>query len=83
MAHGSSFARRPHEWLVSFDQARQQPAGIYLDGRDRQHFLELLPEMISRYSLEVHAYVLRSNHYHPLAETPEANLVAGRQNEFC
>ena len=28
--------------------------------------LELLPEMISRYSLEVHAYMLMSNHYHPV-----------------
>ena len=53
--------------------------GIYLDGRDCQHFLELLPEMISRYSLEVHAYVLMSNHYHLMVRTPEAHLSAAVQ----
>src|SRR5207237_8258291 len=53
--------------------------GIYLDGRDCQHFLELLPEMISRYSLEVHAYVLMSNHYRLMVRPPEANLSAAVQ----
>jgi len=52
---------------------------IYLDNRDRQHFVELLPEMIERYSVEIHNYVLMSNHYHLLVRTPEANLSAAIQ----
>src|SRR5947207_1301833 len=52
---------------------------IYLDDRDRRHFLDLLTEMIERHSVEVHAYVLMSNHYHLLVRTPEANLSAAVQ----
>jgi hypothetical protein len=31
---------------------------IYLDDRDRRHFLELLGEAVERYGVEVHTYVL-------------------------
>ena len=44
---------------------------IYLDNRDRRHFLDLISEMIERYSVEVHAYVLMSNHYHLMVEAGE------------
>src|SRR5438876_4853022 len=52
---------------------------IYLDNRDRRHFLDLISEIIERYSVEVHAYVLMSNHYHLFVRTPEANLSAAMQ----
>jgi hypothetical protein len=35
--------------------------------------------MIGRYSIQVHAYVLMSDHYHLLVRTPEANLSAALQ----
>lgn len=47
---------------------------IYLDDRDRRHFLELLGRMTERYCVQVHAYVLMGNHYHLIVRTPEANL---------
>lgn len=46
---------------------------IFTDNRDREHFMELLPEMVGRYGVILHAYVLMENHYHLLIETPEAN----------
>jgi putative transposase len=52
---------------------------IYLDTRDRRHFLELLGEMVQRQGVEVHAYVLMDNHYHLLLRTPHANLSAAVQ----
>ena len=52
---------------------------IYLDDRDRRHFLELLAQMRERYFVEIHSYVLMGNHYHLLVRTPEANLSAAVQ----
>ncbi len=42
-------------------------------------FLATLAEMCARTGILIHSYVLMSNHYHLLLETPEANLVAGMQ----
>ena len=47
---------------------------IFLDDRDRRHFVEVLAELPGRFGVLVHAWVLMSNHYHLLLETPEANL---------
>lgn len=50
---------------------------IFLEDGDREMFLATLAEMCGRTGQRVHGYVLMSNHYHLLLETPEANLVAG------
>ena len=54
------------------------------DGRDifttddgRRLFLSTLGEVCGQTGWRIHAYVLMSNHYHLLLETPEPNLVAG------
>ncbi|MBX3748012.1 MAG: transposase [Verrucomicrobiae bacterium] len=47
---------------------------IFVEDRDRQHFMELLAELPERFGVEVHAWVLMDNHYHLLLRTPEANL---------
>mgnify|MGYP000173929742 CR=1 FL=1 len=47
---------------------------IFLDDRDRERFVGLLAELPGRFGVRVHAYVLMSNHWHALVETPEANL---------
>ena len=44
---------------------------------DRARFIETLAQACARTGWRVHAYVLMSNHYHLLLETPEANLVRG------
>lgn len=50
---------------------------IFRDEADRACFLETLSEVCERTGFVIHSYVLMSNHYHMLLETPEANLVAG------
>ena len=52
---------------------------IYTDDRDRTHFLELLEALCERYRVVLHAYVLMSNHYHLILQTPEANLSEAMQ----
>jgi putative transposase len=47
---------------------------IFCDGRDEQHFCELLGEMREQFRVQVLAYVLMGNHYHVMVCTPEANL---------
>ena len=50
---------------------------IFEDDLDRARFLETLGQVCQRAGWKIHAYVLMSNHYHWLLETPGANLVAG------
>ncbi len=50
---------------------------IFRDDADRERFLETLGEVCARTGWRLHAYVLMSNHYHLLLETPEPNLAAG------
>ena len=52
---------------------------VFADERDHEHFLELLPELVSRYGVKIHAYVLMQNHYHLLVQTPHANLSRAMQ----
>jgi len=52
---------------------------IYQDDEDRIHFLKTLGDTCARTGWRVHAWVLMSNHYHLLIETPEPNLVVGMQ----
>ena len=50
---------------------------IVFDDQDRETFLKTLGEACKRAGFRIHAYVLMSNHYHILLETPQANLTAG------
>ena len=52
---------------------------IFCDDDDRRFFCATLGEACERTGWNVHAWVLMSNHYHLMLETPEANLVAGMQ----
>jgi REP element-mobilizing transposase RayT len=52
---------------------------IFLDDKDRKIFLATLGEICQRNAWRVNAYVLMSNHYHLLVETPKANLMRGLQ----
>ena len=47
---------------------------IFCDGRDEEHFGELLAEMREQFRVQILAYVLMGNHYHLMVCTPEANL---------
>lgn len=50
---------------------------IFRDAKDRERFLDTLGEISERNGWLIHAFVLMSNHYHLLLETPEPNLVDG------
>jgi REP element-mobilizing transposase RayT len=50
---------------------------IFLDEEDDKGFFFRLAEVCERCGWKVHAYVLMSNHFHLLLETPEPNLVDG------
>lgn len=50
---------------------------ILRDDGDRAMMLATLAETVKKTGSQVPARVWMSNHYHPLVETPEANLVRG------
>lgn len=47
---------------------------IFFSEADYLKFLDYLREAIKKYGIILHGYVLMTNHYHLLIETPEANL---------
>jgi REP element-mobilizing transposase RayT len=47
---------------------------IFADDRDRSMFLDKLKTSVGIYEIRVHAYVLMSNHFHMIVETPKGNL---------
>lgn len=47
---------------------------IFLDDNDRQKFYEILGNVENRYGIIIYVFVLMSNHYHLLLETPFGNL---------
>ena len=47
---------------------------IFRDDQDRVKFLELLGRAVEEFYIRLHGYVLMSNHYHILLETPKGNL---------
>ncbi len=60
-------------WYHSTARGNERKA-IYRDRRDRMHFLEILAEMVTRFRVRLHVFVLMDNHYHLLLELAEANL---------
>lgn len=60
--------------LTSRGNARQK---IFWGDSDRELFLSILAQVVSRYDWLCHAYCLMANHYHLLVETPKANLSLG------
>jgi putative transposase len=52
---------------------------IFCSKDDRHQFLDLIAGLVERFNIEVHAYVLMSNHYHLLLKTKEANLSKAMQ----
>jgi REP element-mobilizing transposase RayT len=62
--------------MIHGGNAQQQ---IFSDDRDRNRFLEILGDVITRYGWICHAYCLMNNHYHLLIETPQAHLSRGMQ----
>ena len=47
---------------------------IFFSGTDYEKFLHYVAEAKKKYGIKLHCYVLMSNHYHLVVETPKANL---------
>jgi REP element-mobilizing transposase RayT len=52
-------------------------ADIVYDDTDRQAFVDVLGRVVTVSRWRLHAWVLMTNHYHLLLETPEPNLARG------
>jgi REP element-mobilizing transposase RayT len=52
---------------------------IFRNDRDRRTFLRLLGETAARFGWSVTAYVLMTNHFHLVIQTPQPNLSRGMQ----
>jgi len=50
---------------------------IFEDDDDRQRFIDTLAAACGKTGWQIHAYVLMGNHFHLVAETPQANLCVG------
>ena len=50
---------------------------IFADDSDRRAFVDHLGRACAKTGWQVHAYVLMSNHFHVVLETPQANLSVG------
>jgi len=50
---------------------------IVVDDVDRQLWLKILTEVVTKMDWLCHAYCLMDNHYHLVIETPKANLAKG------
>ena len=47
---------------------------IFIDNKDRNKFYEILGNVETRYKIIIYSFVLMTNHYHILLETPLGNL---------
>jgi REP element-mobilizing transposase RayT len=50
---------------------RDRRAPIFLDDKNRRLFLDTLTEASEKADYAIHAWCLMSNHFHPVAETPQ------------
>ena len=69
---------RPEAWYHLTSRGIERRP-IFTDQRDHAHFVELLPALVERFAVRLHAYVLMPNHYHLLLETPQPNLSMAMQ----
>ena len=46
---------------------------LFIDDADRERFLERLGERVAHYNIRLYMFVLMSNHFHLVFETPECN----------
>lgn len=68
-------------WRIQFPDAIYHVIGrgnnqqkIFLDGYDKEKFIELLFDASYRFNLVFYAFCLMDNHYHLFFRTPDANL---------
>ena len=50
---------------------------IFEDDEDRQIFLSILEQVVTKFNWICHAWCLMDNHYHLMIQTPDGNLSKG------
>jgi REP element-mobilizing transposase RayT len=63
----------PNAWYHVMNRGRRGDT-IFNAKEDYRRFIDILLEAIELFSLRVSAYCLMTNHYHLVAQTPDANL---------
>jgi REP element-mobilizing transposase RayT len=63
----------PDTWYHVLSRGNER-RDIFYDEEDYYKFLDIVGRMVERFGVEIHAYVLMSNHYHLLLRTKEPNL---------
>lgn len=63
----------PDAWYHIMNRGRRSET-IFADKRDYAGFIELLKDTVEMWNLRIAAYCLMPNHYHLLAQTPDANI---------
>ncbi len=78
------------QWRIEYEDALYHVMSrgnekrlIHMDDGDRRMFLGVLGEMSERFEIELHSWVLMSNHYHLLLKTRRPNPSKGMQWLFC
>ena len=59
---------RVGRWCHVTSRGNERKA-IYRNDRDREHFVELLEEMVAVFRVRLHGYVMMENHFHLLVAT--------------
>lgn len=60
-------------WHHIYNRGARRVA-VFLDDRDRHHFLDLLGLAVAKHAAEVHAYSLMTTHFHAMAHFPSGGL---------
>ena len=63
----------PDAWYHIMNRGRRGEE-IFLGKIDYTAFIDLLKELAEDYNMKIAAYSLLPNHYHLLAQTPDANI---------
>ncbi len=63
----------PGAWYHVMNRGRRSEP-VFLDRKDYQLFVDLLKEISELWNVNIAAYCLMTNHYHLLAQTPDANI---------
>ncbi len=73
-------ARKPRQWqegLTHHVTAHAYLGDCFQDDSDRTWFLQLLLALLKKYKVQIHAYVLMSNHYHLMLSSQQDFALPG------
>ena len=75
--HGPTSSHRISRRVYHVTSRGNRQETIFEDDEDREVFLGVLAEVVSRFNWLCHAYCLMGNHYHLVIETPDGKLSKG------